>query len=268
MADLSLTRNGGANLLTGAQTLTSGDNINWTLGNLSGLTGTDGTYLLTLTAAGSGIQDGGANALSGDATDSWVMDTAGPTVTINQESTQADPTSTSPINFTVVFSESVSDFVTGDVTLSGTAGATTGTVTGSGTTYNVAVSGMTASGNVVASIDAGKASDALGNTSAASSSLDNTVTFNLITNNAPLLNIAGNFSLNAINEDDVTNNGTLISDIIASAAAILLQTPTQGRLKELQFPMWTRPMVRGSFQSITGQTGLRLERRTRQMRGC
>ncbi len=35
----------------------------------------------------------------------------------------------------------------GDVTLSGTAGATTATVTGSGTTYNVAVSGMTAAGH-------------------------------------------------------------------------------------------------------------------------
>jgi len=50
------------------------------------------------------------------------------------------------INFTVVFSESVSDFAAGDVMLSGTAGATTVAVTGSGTTYNVAVSGMTSSG--------------------------------------------------------------------------------------------------------------------------
>jgi serine protease AprX len=45
-------------------------------------------------------------------------------VTINQASGQVDPTNSSPINFTVVFSEPVSDFATGDVTLSGTAGAT------------------------------------------------------------------------------------------------------------------------------------------------
>ena len=46
-------------------------------------------------------------------------------MTINQAAGQADPTNASPINFTVVFSESVTDFATGDVTLTGTAGATT-----------------------------------------------------------------------------------------------------------------------------------------------
>ena len=71
-------------------------------------------------------------------------------VTINQAAGQADPTSGSTINFTVVFSETVTNFTTGDVTLSGTAGATTATVTGSGTTYNVAVTGMTTSGTVIA----------------------------------------------------------------------------------------------------------------------
>ena len=51
---------------------------------------------------------------------------AAPTVTINQAAGQADPTNASPINFTVMFSETVTGFATGDVTLSGTAGATTG----------------------------------------------------------------------------------------------------------------------------------------------
>jgi peptidoglycan/xylan/chitin deacetylase (PgdA/CDA1 family) len=108
-----------------------------------------------------------------------VADTTPPSVAINQSSGQTDPTSASPVNFTVVFSESVADFATGDVTLSGTAGATTANVTGSGTTYNVAVSGMTASGTVIAAIAAGKANDAAGNDSLASTSTDNTVTYNL-----------------------------------------------------------------------------------------
>ena len=69
-------------------------------------------------------------------------------MTINQAAAQADPTNGSTINFTVIFSETVTGFATGDVTLSGTApGSTTGTVTGSGTTYNVAVTGMTGSGH-------------------------------------------------------------------------------------------------------------------------
>jgi len=103
--------------------------------------------------------------------------TTPPTVTINQAGSQVDPTHSSPINYTVVFSESVSDFATGDVTLSGTAGATTAVVTGSGKTYNVAVSGMTSNGTVIARLLAGVAHDASVNASTASTSTDNTVTY-------------------------------------------------------------------------------------------
>ncbi len=75
-------------------------------------------------------------------------DVTPPTVTINKAAGQADPTSTSPIDFTVVFSEPADRLCYRRCgTLSGTAGATTATVTGSGTTYNVAVSGMTTSGH-------------------------------------------------------------------------------------------------------------------------
>ena len=105
------------------------------------------------------------------------IDTTAPTVTINQAAGQADPTSASPINFTVVFSEAVTGFTSADVTLGGTAGATTVAVTGTGPTYTVAVSGMTANGTVIASIAAGRVQDAAGNPNAASTSSDNTVTY-------------------------------------------------------------------------------------------
>src|SRR5262249_20333459 len=99
-----------------------------------------------------------------------------PTVAINQAAAQADPTSTSPINFTATFSEPVAGFATGDVTLSGTAGATTATVTGSGALYNVAVSGMTGAGTVIVSIPAAKASGNIsGLPNSASTSIDNVV---------------------------------------------------------------------------------------------
>jgi CSLREA domain-containing protein len=42
-------------------------------------------------------------------------DTSQPSVTINQAESQSDPTITAPINFTVVFSEEVTGFQTGDV---------------------------------------------------------------------------------------------------------------------------------------------------------
>src|SRR5206468_2180350 len=97
-----------------------------------------------------------------------------PTVTINQAAGQADPTSTSPISFTAIFSEPVSGFTGSDVTLSGTAGGTkTVTVSGGPSTYTVAVSGMTTSGTVIASIAAGVASDAAGNLNTASTRPDN-----------------------------------------------------------------------------------------------
>lgn len=105
------------------------------------------------------------------------VDRVGPTVTAEQAVGQADPTAAGPINFTVTFSEAVANFVTGDVALSGTAGATTAVVTGGPTAYNVAVSGMTGNGTVIASVAAGVASDAGGNPNDASTSVDNTVTF-------------------------------------------------------------------------------------------
>jgi len=114
---------------------------------------------------------------NGDGDADFRVDVTPPSVTINQAAGQADPTNASPINFTVVFSEPVSDFATGDVTLGGTAGASSAIVTGSGSTYNVAVSGMTTDGVVSATIAAGVAHDAAGNTNVASGSTDNTVTY-------------------------------------------------------------------------------------------
>jgi hypothetical protein len=130
---------------------------------------TEGTYSFTAKATNVDGTSGPSASLS-----VTILTALG--VTINQASGQADPTGTSPINFTVVFTHAVTDFATGDVTLGGTAGATTAVVTGSGTTYNVAVSGMTTSGTVTASIAAGKASDLAGNENTASTSTDNTVT--------------------------------------------------------------------------------------------
>src|SRR2546426_688051 len=101
-----------------------------------------------------------------------------PTVTINQAAGQADPTSSSPINFTAVFSEAVTGFTGTDVAIGGTAGGTkTVTVTGGPSTYTVAVSGMSSAGTVIATIAAGMATDAAGNGNTASTSTDNSVTF-------------------------------------------------------------------------------------------
>ncbi len=72
----------------------------------------------------------------------------------------------------------MTDFATGDVTITGTAGGTkTATVTGSGTTYNVAVTGMTTAGTVIAAIPQSVAIDGGSRPNVASTSTDNTVTW-------------------------------------------------------------------------------------------
>jgi hypothetical protein len=145
---------------------------------VSGMT-TGGTVSASLASgvAHDAAGNGSGASTSSDNTVTFIADTTGPTVTIDQASGQADPTAATPIVFTVVFSEPVGDFTSGDVTLGGTTGATTAMVLGSGTTYSVQVSGMTTAGILTASIAAGVAHDATGNPSSASTSTDNTVTY-------------------------------------------------------------------------------------------
>ncbi|UXI70579.1 beta strand repeat-containing protein [Tahibacter amnicola] len=176
---------------------------------VSGMT-TDGTVTATVNASAATDVAGNASAASTSTDNSVTYDTTAPTVTINQAGGQVDPTGASPINFTVIFSEPVADFATGDVTLGGTAGATTATVSGSGTTYNVAVSGMTGNGTVTATLAAGVATDAAGNTSGASTSSDNSVTYDAT---APTVTIN-----QAAGQVDPTNSSPINFTVIFSEA--------------------------------------------------
>ena len=153
------------------------------------VTGSGTTYTVTVpvttsgtvtASLGSGVAHDAfstPNAPSTSADNTVTFDNVRPSVTVNQAAAQADPTSTSPVSFTVVFSESVADFTAADVTLGGTATHGAATVTGSGTTYTVSVP-VTTSGTVTASLIANVAHDTAGNGSTASTSTDNSVTFN------------------------------------------------------------------------------------------
>jgi fibronectin type 3 domain-containing protein len=171
---------------------------------VSGMTN-DGTVSASLAAGVAHDGVGNANAESTSTDNSIAYDATAPTVTIDQAAAQADPTNTSPINFTVVFSEAVSDFATGDVTLSGTAGATTATVTGSGTTYNVAVSGMSANGIVIASLAADVAHDPGSNGNTASTSSDNSVSYTTTPPAITRFAVIGDYGCNCQGELDVSN---------------------------------------------------------------
>ena len=99
-------------------------------------------------------------------------------VEINQAAGQSDPAAAAPINFTVVFYNSLVTPFTGamvDLSGSSTPGTLVATVTGGPATFNVAVTGMTGAGVVSATIPAGVATDLFGELNPASISADNTV---------------------------------------------------------------------------------------------
>ncbi|HEU4331334.1 MAG TPA: PQQ-dependent sugar dehydrogenase [Lapillicoccus sp.] len=183
-----------------------------TAGSVSGaavstVTGSGSQYTVTAsTGSGSGtlglnlldndsIVDGAANPLGGAGAgngsfttgQSFSIDKAAPTATINQAAGQPDPTSASPITFTVVFSEPVTGFAATDVgfAASTVGGTLVASVSGTGPSYTVAVTGMSGNGTVVASVPAGAANDAAGNPSAGATSTDNAVTFNSPTDGTP-----------------------------------------------------------------------------------
>ncbi|GAB3579004.1 hypothetical protein GCM10027345_18520 [Hymenobacter daeguensis] len=133
-------------------------------------TAAGGTFGLTQPAAlGQGphtvratAQSSGLAVSASSNTNSFTVDTVAPTVTIS--SAAPNPTSTSPIPVTVLFSEAVTGFVAGDVTV------TNGTVAnfgGSGGSYSFQVV-PAAAGPVVVLIVANMATDAAGNGNAAS----------------------------------------------------------------------------------------------------
>ena len=173
----------------------------------------------------------------------------GPTVTINQAAAQPDPTNVSPINFTAVFSAPVTGFTTGDVALSGTAGATTGTVTGGPTTYNVAVSGMTGSGTVIANIPAGVCIDATSNPNQASTSTDNTVTYNL----PPP--VACTTFVGTVSAADPTNGFRSFRDAVPSTCAV--PGPCSAQIAgsfNYKILTWTNPVAAPQCVTVTYST--------------
>jgi hypothetical protein len=72
VADLSLKRNAGSNLLTGSNAPGSFNGVNYTVPNLLSPTSVSGSYILALTASGSGITDAAGNALAANASDAWI----------------------------------------------------------------------------------------------------------------------------------------------------------------------------------------------------
>lgn len=155
----------------------------------------DGTYHYAVTAVYHSW-----TAVSGASNSVTVLNTR-PSVTVNQAAGQADPSNSLPIRFTATFSENVVDFGASAVTVGGTVtGSPSVQVTGSGSSYTIAVSGLTGSGTVTASIAANTVHDANGAGNTASTSTDNTVSYDPVAPSAaaPQLTAAVTFGTNPI----------------------------------------------------------------------
>ncbi len=88
---LTLTDNGGSNLISSAVTISLVSGATYQLSGLSGLTAAEGNYTLTVNAAD--IQDQNGNPGSGTVSTSWLMDTTPPTSTLNALLAQTTTTS-------------------------------------------------------------------------------------------------------------------------------------------------------------------------------
>ena len=139
-------------------------------GNLAGVTAT-----VTLAiAAGHDIQDAASNALTnttptGTNDDTWMVDNTAPTVTI----TGVPDTSSAAFTATFTFTEAVTGFVVGDITL-GNATALSFMVTS--TTVYTALITPTANGAVTVDVAADVATDAAGNGNPAAAQASSTYT--------------------------------------------------------------------------------------------
>ena len=204
-----------------------------------------GQHTVYATAISSGL---GQSANSGTIT--FTVDTGQPAVAISSTAgASGSTTATSPIPFTVTFSESVTGFVAGDLTV------TNGTISGfsgSGTTYTFNVAPTTAGTATTVSVPANVAQDGAGNFNTAASQYGITyqqpvaataqnVTINLAANGTATL------SASSVNNGS-TGSGTLTYTIqkialkrVSEGSTLTLSTPNGAAFTQIRFASYGTP---------------------------
>ncbi len=177
IGDFALAFTGSATGTINSVSTSSGTTVTVNVNNMSG----DGTLGLNFDydALDSVSDSVGNTAISDFNGQIYTIDNTAPSVAIEQAAGQADPTNTSPIIFDVIFSENITGFDDSDVNISGMAGIPGITVNGANDTYTVEVTGMADGETVTATISANTAQDEAGNNSLASTSADNSVTYDI-----------------------------------------------------------------------------------------
>ncbi|GAB3635106.1 hypothetical protein GCM10027422_06960 [Hymenobacter arcticus] len=149
-------------------------------------------------------QSPGADVSANSNRVNFIVDQTRPTVAISSTAgASGGNTTTSPIPFTVTFSEPVTGFVAGDVTVSNN--ASVGTVSGSGTTYTFNVTPTTA-GLVTVNVPANVAQDAASNGNTAASPYS--ITYSQLVTAAPVVLTPAN---GFVNTNRPTYSGTAVA---------------------------------------------------------
>jgi cyclophilin family peptidyl-prolyl cis-trans isomerase len=202
----------------------AGNTVTYTVSAPAGTWGnsSQGTYAINIVAGS--VTDNSNNGIAATtASATLVVDTVAPTATISLGSGQANPTSTTPVVFTVNFSVPVTGFSASGITLGGTSGGSpTATVTASDSTgqnYTVSVSNIGNSGTLTATVNANAASDKTGGNGNTVSNTS-TVTFN----SAPTASLAS--PLSNINVSGASATTTTVQVTYGDSATNVLPDPT------------------------------------------
>jgi len=207
--------------------LNTGNNITFLL--FTSAIATEGTVIPEIAAGVTTDSYGNQNTIF-QQTDNSVTYDSQLAVIIDQKTAQADPAGSLPIEFDVTFTSAISNgsFGIGDITQNGTATGVTWVIINQGDdiNYTLQANGASSGGTIIPSIAAGLVDDAgVTETNVASTSTDNTVTYNpkfdvTINQNGSQNDPASTFNIEfdvvfteAINDSsfttaDITQNGT------------------------------------------------------------
>jgi len=198
---------------------TSGD-VSIGNGSISGFSGSGANYSFNVTPSGQGsvtvniaqnvAQDAAGNLNTAATQLSRTYDSLQPIVSLS--STAPSSTNTSPIPVTVTFSESVTGFISGDVTVSN---GTISGFSGSGASYSFNVT-PSAQGAVTINVDANKAQDAAGNNNTAASQLSKTYDTQAPTDPSGL-------TLTAVSSSQIDLNWTVSTDTVSGLAGYKIE---------------------------------------------
>ena len=231
-SDLSLTRDGGDVPLAGLTVSQTGEST-YLVGDLEGPTAAEGTYVLTVRAAG--VEDPDGNAGVGERSVSWVMDTTAPTV--QSLAGPDDPTNAAVATVEVELSEpaAADTFDAADLALTRDGGGEN--LIGpdvrvqhvSGGTYRIA--GLAAStgadGRYTLTLDAAGWTDRAGNAGAGTAAV--AWTMDTVPPAAPT-NLAVNPDTGAAGDDGVTNASavTILGDLAEPGLHVAVFDETSG----------------------------------------